>query len=413
MALQRLLPTEEHFAGYLKKSYFVPILTQMILSVVIVNYNVKFFLEQCLASLKKSVGKSSLLRGQTEVFVVDNASTDRSLDFLPPLFPEIHFIQNTKNKGFAIANNQAAERCTGEFILFLNPDTIIAEDCLESCISFFRSKPDAGAVGVRMVNGAGRFLKESKRGFPGVLTSFFKMTGFTRIFPNSKIFSSYYLGHLDERESHAVDILSGAFMLIKKDVFDRSGGFDERFFMYGEDIDLSYRMLQGGYRNYYFADTTIIHFKGESTIRDFRHIKMFYDAMILFMKKHFKGLGVPIKVFFLTIAVRSHQVLAYFFKTGPNKNEALHIGGFATVVKGDPEAKERWEPWIAKQNIHAPADGNEEEIIFCEGPSLSWKSIIKEIADHPDAAIYLFHGSHTHAAVASYSSRLRGVVFEL
>ena len=149
----------------------------MILSVVIVSYNVKFFLEQCLSSLKKAVRESSSLRGQTEVFVVDNASADGSVDFLQPLFPDFHFIQNKENKGFARANNQAARLCTGEFLLFLNPDTILAEDSLESCISFFRSKPDAGALGVHMVDGAGRFLKESKRGFPGVWTSFFKMTG--------------------------------------------------------------------------------------------------------------------------------------------------------------------------------------------------------------------------------------------
>ena len=173
----------------------------MILSVVIVSYNVKYFLEQCLSSLKKAVGESPLLRDQTEVFVVDNASSDGSLDFLQPLFPEIHFIQNKENKGFARANNQAAGQCTGEFLLFLNPDTILAEDSLESCISFFRTKQDAGAVGVRMVDGAGRFLRESKRGFPGLRASFFKMTGFAHVFPQSKIFSSYYMGQ-QMKEGH-------------------------------------------------------------------------------------------------------------------------------------------------------------------------------------------------------------------
>src|SRR5664279_987382 len=380
----------------------------MILSVVIVSYNVKFFLEQCLSSLKKAVGESSLLRSQTEVFVVDNASADGTVDFLKPLFPDFQFIHNTENLGFARANNQAARLCSGEFLLFLNPDTILAENSLESCISFFRTKPDAGGLGVHMVDGAGRFLKESKRGFPGVWTSFFKMTGLTHAFPHSKTFSSYYMGHLDERKSHAVDILSGAFLLTKKNVFNKSGEFDQRFFMYGEDIDLSYRIRQEGYQNYYFADTTIIHFKGESTRRDSRYIKMFYTAMILFMKKHFKGLGSPVRLFFLTMAVRSHQAMAYVLHVTSQKKEAARISGSSTMVWGDVEAREKWNRWLAINNLPAVGDGDTEEIIFCEGPALTWKKIIKEISDHPDGAVYLFHGMNTHAAVGSYSSRLRG-----
>lgn len=385
----------------------------MILSVVIVSYNVKFFLEQCLSSLKKAVRESSSLRGQTEVFVVDNASADGTVDFLKPLFPDFQFIQYAENLGFARANNQAAKLCSGEFLLFLNPDTILAEDSLESCISFFRSKPDAGGLGVHMVNGAGQFLRESKRGFPGVWTSFFKMTGLAHAFPRSKIFSSYYMGHLDEQKSHTVDILSGAYLLVKKTVFDDSGGFDLRFFMYGEDIDLSYRIRQKGYQNYYFADTTIIHFKGESTRRDFRYIRMFYTAMILFMKKHFRGLGSSVRLFFLTLAVRSHQALAYVLHLTTKKKEAVHFSGVSTIVRGDMEAREKWNRWLVENNMPVAGDQEGEEIIFCEGPSLTWKEIIKEISDHPDGAIYLFHGMNTHAAVSSYSSRLRGEVSEI
>lgn len=385
----------------------------MILSVVIVNYNVKFFLEQCLSSLKKAIRESALLRNQTEIFVIDNASTDRSVEFLKPLFPDVHFIQNTRNTGFSRANNQAAERCAGEYLLFLNPDTILAEDCLESSISFFRSKPDAGALGVHMVDGAGKFLRESKRGFPGIRTSFFKMAGFTRVFPGSKFFSSYYLGNLDEKSSNAVDILSGAYLMTKKIVFDRVGGFDERFFMYGEDIDLSYRILQEGYRNYYFADTTIIHFKGESTNREARYVKMFYTAMILFMKKHFTGFGSSIRLFLLILAVRSHQMMAYYRKQTSKKEGVVPLNRLKTIVRGDPESQEKWKQWIVDQNIPVAGHGDEEEIIFCEGPSLSWKEIIKEISSQPDGAVYLFYGKNTHAAVSSYSSRFQGEVFEI
>jgi GT2 family glycosyltransferase len=385
----------------------------MILSVVIVNYNVKFFLEQCLSSLEKAVGESSLLRDQTEIFVIDNASNDGSMEFLKPLFPEIAFLQNTRNIGFAGANNLAVERCTGEFVLFLNPDTILSEDSLERCISFFRSKQDAGAIGVHMVDGAGRYLKESKRGFPGAWTSFFKMTGFAKLFPRSRIFSSYYLGHLDEKNSHSVDILSGAFLMIKKDLFDKLGGFDSRFFMYGEDIDLSYRILKEGYKNYYFSDTTIIHFKGESTNRDYRNTKLFYDAMILFMRKHFTGFGSSIRLFFLSLGVRMHQLAAHGFKLNSEKEQTVPLGSNRTVVRGDQEAREKWKIRLNGQNIQVGMEGSDEEIIFCECTDLPWKEIIKEISDRPAAAIYLFHGENTHAAVSSTSNRYKGQVFEL
>ena len=227
------------------------------------------------------------------------------LDFLEPLFPDFHFIRNKENSGFAKANNLAIPLCNGEFILFLNPDTILAEDSLDICISFFRDQADAGAVGVRMIDGTGRFLKESKRGFPYPSASFFKMTGLARLFPRSKIFSSYYMGHLDEDHIQAVDVLSGAFMMIKKNVLNKTGGFDEQFFMYAEDIDLSYRIDKAGFKNYYLPATTIIHFKGESTQKDFRYVKMFYSAMQLFMKKHFSNKGFSIPVIYPDIGIAS------------------------------------------------------------------------------------------------------------
>jgi len=259
----------------------------MILSVVIVSYNVKFFLEQCLSSLKKAVEGSPLLRDQVEVFIVDNASGDGSLDFLPPLFQTFHFIQNQENKGFAKANNQALSQCCGEFLLFLNPDTILAEDTLDNCISFLRSRSDAGALGVHMLDGAGRFLRESKRGFPGAGASFFKMTGLARLFPRSKIFSSYYLGHLDERQTHPVDILSGAFLMTKKSVMDKTGGFDEQFFMYGEETDWCYRFKQAGWKVIFAPIAQIIHLGGASSARVKPEMRLqLSGSVLLFIKKH-------------------------------------------------------------------------------------------------------------------------------
>ena len=385
----------------------------MILSVVIVSYNVKFFLEQCLCSLKKAVVFSDQLRGKTEVIIVDNASTDGTVDFLTPLFPAFHFISNADNLGFSKANNQGLFICKGEYVLFLNPDTILAEDSLDASISFFRSKPFAGAVGVHMVDGSGQFLRESKRGFPDPAASLFKMTGLAGLFPNSKIFSAYYHGNLDESCSHAVDILSGAFILVKKSILDQIGGFDERFYMYAEDIDLCYRINLSGFQNYYFAGTTIIHFKGESTKKDARYRFMFYTAMILFMKKHFKGSVSSVFLLFLTMGVRVRQVIAsinvFFQKSGIPPAKELKV-----FVRGTPHSRDKWNQKLAVLKITvADVEGKSEEIIFCESPDQDWKSIIAEIKKMPGRRFYYFHGAGTHAAVSSHSSRQQGAEIEL
>lgn len=226
----------------------------------------------------------------TEIIVVDNQSTDGSIDYLQPRFAGVRFIANQTNTGFSKACNKGLEYARGEYILFLNPDTIIAEDCFEKCIAFFETHPDGGAIGVKMVDGSGNFLKESKRSFPSPLTSLYKLFGLSLVFPKSKVFSRYHLGHLDKDNDHAVDVLAGAFMMIRKKVLDEVGSFDETFFMYGEDVDLSYRIQKAGYKNYYFAGTTIIHFKGESTRRgSLNYVKMFYKAMSVFVHKHYGG----------------------------------------------------------------------------------------------------------------------------
>lgn len=250
---------------------------------------------QCLASVQKAIAEIT-----SEVLVVDNASTDKSLAYLQPQFPGFTFIRNDTNQGFAKANNQALQLAKGKYVLFLNPDTLVPAGCFTKCINFIESKPGAGAIGVKMLNGKGDFLKESKRGFPSPLTSFWKMTGLTGIFPRSPLFSRYYLGHLDENKDHEVEILSGAFMMVKKQVLDITGGFDERFFMYAEDIDLSYRIIKAGYKNYYYAGTTIIHYKGGSTKKDVKYIKQFYLAMSQFVKKYY---GKGLYSFFLDTAI--------------------------------------------------------------------------------------------------------------
>lgn len=253
-----------------------------VLSIILVNYKVPHFLEQCLLSVQAaSVGID------TEVIVVDNASGDGSIEYLSPRFPSVRFLEATENLGFAKACNWGFRESRAPIILFLNPDTLLAEDTLHRSIEFLESKPQAGAVGIRMIDGSGNFLRESKRAFPHPATAFYKMIGLTALFPRSPRFARYYLGHLSARENHPIDVVAGAYFLVKRSVLEQVGTFDEQFFMYGEDIDLSYRIQQAGYINYYFSGSTILHFKGESTKKQsFRYVNLFYGAMRQFVQKH-------------------------------------------------------------------------------------------------------------------------------
>ena len=258
----------------------------MVLSVIIVNYNVKYFLEQCLYSVRAA------LRGlEAEIFVVDNHSTDGSVDYLKPLFPEVRFIVNEDNPGFARANNQAIRESRGEYVLLLNPDTVVGEESLRSLCFFMDEHPEAGGVGVKMLDGHGRFLPESKRSFPSPWVSFCKIFGLSKCFPRSRLFARYSLPYLDADGTHRVDVLAGAFMLLRREALDKVGLLDEAFFMYGEDIDLSYRVVQGGYVNYYLPER-ILHYKGESAKQDdVRYIKAFYGAMLIFYRKYYPNGG--------------------------------------------------------------------------------------------------------------------------
>jgi len=258
----------------------------MKLSVVIVNYNVKYFLEQCLHSVRRA---SEGL--QTEVFVVDNNSVDESVKMVRERFPEVTLIENKENTGFSKANNQAIKISAGEYVLLLNPDTVVESDTFSKILLFMDTHPDAGGLGVKMIDGKGNFLPESKRGLPTPSVAFYKIFGISRFFPKSKVFGKYHLGYLDKDQINPVEILNGAFMLLRKTVLDKIGLLDETFFMYGEDIDLSYRILKAGFQNYYFPETRIIHYKGESTKKgSINYVILFYNAMIIFCQEtfHFK-----------------------------------------------------------------------------------------------------------------------------
>ena len=254
------------------------------LSVIIVNYNVKHFIEQCLFSVYKAADGIDL-----EVFVVDNNSVDGSSTLIKDKFPQVTLIENKVNTGFSVANNQAIKLAKGQYVLLLNPDTVVQEDTFSKIIEFMDNTPDAGGLGVKMLDGQGNFAPESKRGLPTPEVAFYKMFGFAKFFPKSKKFGKYHLSYLPENEINSVDVLSGAFMLIRKSVLDTIGNLDETFFMYGEDIDLSYRITKAGFKNYYFPKTQIIHYKGESTKRSsLNYVVIFYKAMAIFSKKHFR-----------------------------------------------------------------------------------------------------------------------------
>ena len=300
----------------------------MELTVVIVNYRVKYLLEQTLRSVEQAMQGIA-----GEVIVVDNLSGDDSIAFSRERHPGVTYIENQENVGFARANNQAIMQARGEYTLILNPDTIITPRCLQDGIAWMRSHPKCGAIGARMMDGNGVFLPESKRSFPTPWVSFCKIFGLSKLFPRSPWFAKYHLRYLSDLEPQCIDILSGAYMLCRTNVLQQLGGFDEDFFMYGEDIDLSYRIVKAGYENW-FLPTPMVHYKGESTHKDsMRYVRVFYDAMLIFYRKHFPRFNV---IFYpivkLGVMVRAGMAMA--------KRLIKRI-----LPKGGKPVTELW-PWV-------------------------------------------------------------------
>ncbi len=271
----------------------------MILSVIIVSYNVKKYLEQCLFSVQKAAQGIEI-----EIYVVDNNSVDGSVELVRNSFPEVKLIANKDNRGFATACNQALSLSKSKYSLLLNPDTVVAEDTFSSCIRFMENHPEAGALGVKMINGQGKFLPESKRSLPTPLISFYKIFGLSALFPKSKTFGKYQLSYLDKDKIAEIEVLSGAYMFLRMSTLEEAGFLDEQFFMYGEDIDLSYRITKSGYKNYYFPETTIIHYKGESTKKgSLNYVRIFYQAMSIFAKKHYSKKNLRWFLVFIQLAI--------------------------------------------------------------------------------------------------------------
>lgn len=283
------------------------------ISVIIVNYNVRYFVEQAILSVKNASKNLNV-----EIIVIDNDSSDHSVEMIEQKFPDVTLIASKENLGFGRANNLGIETAKGQYILLLNPDTVIQEDTLEKCFKFIENNKDCGALGVKMIDGKGNFLPESKRALPFPKVAFYKMSGLSSLFPKSKTFGKYHLGFLDENKNHEVEVLSGAFMFFKADLLKKIGGFDKDYFMYGEDIDLSYQVLKQGYKNYYLADTSIIHYKGESTKKgSLNYVKVFYEAMLIFANKHFNPKQAKIysiAIYFAIFIKGSSTILSNFFK---------------------------------------------------------------------------------------------------
>jgi GT2 family glycosyltransferase len=278
----------------------------MELSVIIVNFNAGDYLRKCLDSVFKATEQIA-----HEVFVVDNNSSDGSVEMIGSEFPFVKLIQNKINSGFSAANNQAIRQSTGQFVLILNPDTIVESDTFSKCIEFMNTHADAGAVGIKMSDGNGNYLPESKRAFPSISAAFYKISGGAYLFPKSKLLNRYYLPQVDSNETSPTEVISGAFMFIRREALDRSGLFDEDFFMYGEDIDLSYRLMKTGFKNYYFPEARIIHYKGKCTPRDnYKDVFHFYNAMRIYVDKRTRDGHYKSFRFILIIAVYFRELIA-------------------------------------------------------------------------------------------------------
>ncbi len=389
----------------------------MKLSIIIVNYNVKHFLEHCLHAVMRAISGI-----QTEIIVVDNNSSDESTSYLKAKFPPVIFIENKGNTGFAKANNQGLAIAKGEYILYLNPDTLIAENTLINCIYFLDEHQSTSAVGVQMLDGSGTFLPESKRSFPTPATSFYKLFLMEKLFPKSKIFGKYALGFLDKNKVHEVDVLAGAFIMSRTSLLLQINGFDERYFMYGEDIDLSYSLQQTGHQNFYLGNTTIIHFKGESTKKgNIKYVKVFYKAMILFVEKYYKGSTGFIYTNLLKLGIISRSALSAIKQ--PFVREKKSIIDFEKIfLVGDNIATERAKTICTKYFPKAilalthnmeqkKLNSKNDAIIFCITERFSYLQAINFLQQNsPVENVFWFH-ENADSIIGSSNKKSSGEVF--
>ena len=341
-----------------------------------------------------------------EVIVVDNASSDGTIDYLRESFPSINFIPNKTNVGFGRANNQAIQIARGKYILFLNPDTILPEESLKECLSFLESNIAAGGLGVKMIDGSGRFLVESKRGFPTAWRSFSKLSGLSFLFPSSKIFAGYNLGHVKDGAVLPIEVLAGACMMVRKEILERIGGFDERFFMYAEDIDLSKRIRDAGFENYYLGTCTILHFKGESTKRDSLYVQRFYEAMTLYVQKHYTGFGSGISVAAMKAAIGLRSMFAMMrARKKPEVSENINRARFLGDEKTIAIIKRKWSGVVE--------DESAQTVVLCQGNDFTFASVIQTIQRLPKESKLMVHSSGSNSIVGSFRKDEQGTALIL
>ena len=401
------------------------------LSVIIVNYNVKYYLDQCIrsvlrafeemkeASSSDSSSASSVNEDVAEIIVVDNHSADGSVDYLEQrypqkLFPMVRFVRSAHNLGFARANNIAIRQSRGEYVLLLNPDTIVGEDALKASVDFMDVHEDAGAVGVRMLGAQGRRAMESRRGLPTPMVSFFKMLGFCNRWPHHRLFGKYYMGYLPWDEPCQIEVVSGAYCMLRRKALDEVGLLDEDFFMYGEDIDLSYRVLKGGYHNYYLP-VDILHYKGESTQKSsFRYVHVFYEAMLIFFRKHYSGmtflLSLPIKTAIYAKALmalvgmlsdRMRKSLGFF---APSAEDAQHY-----VFVGSQEMQDACRDIARRLGLDAEFHDSEvqedkseatwseknDNVLVLDADSMSYADMLKRMSRLSDMNVNVTLGTYS------------------
>lgn len=386
------------------------------LSVIIVNYNVKYYLDQCIRSVLRAFEE---MNTPAEIIVVDNHSADGSVDYLEQrypqkLFPMVRFVRSAHNLGFARANNIAIRQSRGEYVLLLNPDTIVGEDALKASVDFMDAHEDAGAVGVRMLGAQGRRAMESRRGLPTPMVSFFKMLGFCNRWPHHRLFGKYYMGYLPWDEPSQIEVVSGAYCMLRRKALDEVGLLDEDFFMYGEDIDLSYRVLKGGYHNYYLP-VDILHYKGESTQKSsFRYVHVFYEAMLIFFRKHYSGmtflLSLPIKTAIYAKALmalvgmlsdRMRKSLGFFAPSAEGAQHYVFVGSLEMQDACRDIARrlgldaEFHDSEVQKNKSEATWSEKNDNVLVLDADSMSYADMLKRMSRLSDMNVNVTLGTYS------------------
>lgn len=386
------------------------------LSVIIVNYNVKYYLDQCIRSVLRAFEE---MNTPAEIIMVDNHSADGSVDYLEQrypqkLFPMVRFVRSAHNLGFARANNIAIRQSRGEYVLLLNPDTIVGEDALKASVDFMDAHEDAGAVGVRMLGAQGRRAMESRRGLPTPMVSFFKMLGFCNRWPHHRLFGKYYMGYLPWDEPSQIEVVSGAYCMLRRKALDEVGLLDEDFFMYGEDIDLSYRVLKGGYHNYYLP-VDILHYKGESTQKSsFRYVHVFYEAMLIFFRKHYSGmtflLSLPIKTAIYAKALmalvgmlsdRMRKSLGFFAPSAEGAQHYVFVGSLEMQDACRDIARrlgldaEFHDSEVQEDKSEATWSEKNDNVLVLDADSMSYADMLKRMSRLSDMNVNVTLGTYS------------------